>query len=253
VPEPTRRVSVPFSTDHRPWPLPSGPWVMEQRWHELLFAHWALDPAVLRGAVPPSLPLDLHDGEAWIGVVPFRMSHVTPRGVPPVPGLSAFPELNVRTYVTLDGKPGVFFFSLDAANPLAVAAARTLHLPYYYARMSVRRRGDWVDYASRRLPPGARPAELRASYRPTGPVYNARPGSLAYFLTERYCLYTVDRRGRVSRLEIHHPPWPLQNAEADLRLNTTTAPLGLRLPETGPLLHYAARQDMVAWPPRATA
>jgi uncharacterized protein YqjF (DUF2071 family) len=226
---------------------------MEQRWHELLFAHWALPPGDLRRLVPASLPLDLYGGEAWIGVVPFRMSNVTPRGVPPLPGLSAFPELNVRTYVTLDGKPGVFFFSLDAGNPVAAAAARTLHLPYYYAWMGVRRQREWIEYASRRLPPGARPAELRARYRPIGPVYNALPGSLVHFLTERYCLYAVDRRGRVSRLEIHHPPWPLQDAEVEIELNTTTAPLGLRLPETGPLLHYAARQDMVAWPPEATA
>jgi uncharacterized protein YqjF (DUF2071 family) len=226
---------------------------MVQRWHELLFAHWSLPPEQMRALVPASLPLDLHEGRAWIGVVPFRMSNVTARGAPAVPGLSAFPELNVRTYVTLDGKPGVYFFSLDAGNPLAVAAARTLHLPYYWATMAVRREGDSIDYASRRLPPGRRPAELRARYRPIGPVFNPRPGSLTYFLTERYCLYAVDGRGRVSRLEIHHPPWPLQDAEAELGLNTMTAPLGLRLPETGPLLHYAARQDMVAWPPESTA
>jgi uncharacterized protein YqjF (DUF2071 family) len=226
---------------------------MVQRWHELLFAHWSLPPDRVRAIVPPSLPLDLYDGRAWIGVVPFRMSNVTLRGVPPLPGLSAFPELNVRTYVTVGGRPGVYFFSLDAGNPLAVAAARTLHLRYYYAWMSVRPAGDWIEYASRRLWPGPRPAELRARYRPRGPVYNALPGSLAYFLTERYCLYAVDGRGRASRLEIHHPPWSLQDAEAELGLNTMMAPLGLRLPETGPLLHYAARQDMVAWPPDPTA
>jgi uncharacterized protein YqjF (DUF2071 family) len=247
------RVSVPFPAEHRPWPLPRGPWVMVQRWHELLFAHWSLPAAELRRLVPSSLPLDLYRGQAWIGVVPFRMSNVTARGLPPVPWLSAFPELNLRTYVTLDGRPGVFFFSLDAGNPVAAASARTLHLPYYYARMSLRREGDWIEYATRRLPPGPRPAELRARYRPIGPVYNAMPGSLAYFLAERYCLYAVDRRQRITRVEIHHPPWPLQDAEAEVELNTMTAPLGLRLPDTGPLLHYAARQDMVAWPPEATA
>jgi uncharacterized protein YqjF (DUF2071 family) len=226
---------------------------MVQRWHELLFAHWSLPPEQMRPLVPASLPLDLHEGRAWIGVVPFRMSNVTLRGMPSLPGVSDFLELNVRTYVTLDGKPGVYFFSLDAGNPIAVAAARTLHLPYYYAWLSLRRDGEAIEYASRRLPPGPRPAELVARYQPVGPVYNPLPGSLAYFLTERYCLYAVDRRGRASRLEIHHPPWPLQDAEAEIRLNTMTAPFGLRLPETGPLLHYAARQDMVAWPPEATA
>jgi uncharacterized protein YqjF (DUF2071 family) len=224
---------------------------MVQRWHELLFAHWPLPAEQLRRLVPASLPLDLYDRQAWIAVVPFRMSNVTLRGAPAVPGLSAFPELNVRTYVTLGGKPGVFFFSLDAGNPAAVALARTIHLPYYYAWIRLRSHAGTISYTSRRLPPGPRPAELRAHYRPIGQVYNPTPGSLAHFLTERYCLYASDRRGRVTRLEIHHPPWSLQDAAAEFELNTVTAPLGLSLPRTPPLLHYVRSQVMVAWPPRS--
>jgi uncharacterized protein YqjF (DUF2071 family) len=224
--------------------MPELPWIMTQTWNDLLFAHWRVDPGVLRARVPAVLPLDLFDGSAWIGIVPFHMTNVAPRLVPAVPGLSAFPELNVRTYVTLGGKPGVYFFSLDATNGLAVRAARLLfHLPYYTADMTVSVQGDVVSYSSRR---GG--ASLSGSYRPRGQVFNAPSGSLEYFLTERYCLYATDRRGHPRRLEIHHPAWPLQAAAAEFAVNTMTAPLGIGLPDTAPLLHFAKRQDMVAFP-----
>ena len=130
---------------HRPWPMPASPWVMTPTWHNLLFAHWPLDAGALRERVPAALLLDLFAGQAWLGIVPFRMSNVAPRGVPNVPFVSAFPELNVRTYVTVDGKPGVYFFGLDAGCTVAVAAARTLTgLPYFHAEMSVERDGDEV-------------------------------------------------------------------------------------------------------------
>jgi uncharacterized protein YqjF (DUF2071 family) len=225
---------------------------MAQQWHDLLFAHWPIAPQVMRAHVPPQLPLDLWEGQAWIAVVPFRMYGVRPRGVPALPLLSAFAELNVRTYVTLDGKPGVFFFSLDAANPPAVLAARLIPLPYYWAAMSVRQARDgWVEYDSRRLPLG-RPARFRARYRPIGPVFNPLPGSIEHFLAERYCLYSVDGRGVVRRLEIHHPPWPLRVAEARIERNTMVAAAGIGLPDVPPLLHFAERQEMVNWAPYRT-
>ena len=247
---------LPFPAGHRPWPPPARRWVHAQSWHRLLFAHWPLPPAALAGIVPSALPLDTFGGQAWLGVVPFWLSGLRLRGLPPLPGLSAFPELNVRTYVTLDGKPGVYFLSLDAGNPLAVAGGRLLRLPYCFAAMAVRpgAGGGWVHYASRRLvPTPLRPpdAVLRARYRPVGPPAPAPPGTLEAWLTERYCLYTVDRRGGVARLEIHHPPWPLQPAEGELAVNTMAAPLGLSLPDRPPLLHYAHRQDMVGWLPTA--
>src|SRR5678816_442997 len=174
---------------HRPWPIPDAPWLMTQSWHNLLFAHWPVDGALLRSRMPPRLPLDLYDGQAWIGVVPFRMTNVAPRFVPALPGVSEFAELNVRTYVTVGGKPGVYFFSLDAESALAVAAARSLlHLPYFTAQMQVRSEASRVDYSSRRTDQGP-PAELVARYGPTGPPFRAEPGTLEYFLTERYCLY----------------------------------------------------------------
>jgi len=234
---------------HRPWPMSARPWVMTQTWHDLLFAHWRVDPAALRARLAGELELDLFEGEAWVGVVPFHMSNVAPRGVPALPWLSAFPELNVRTYVRAAGRPGVYFFSLDARNTLAVLAARTMfRLPYFVASMRVEREGDAVHYTSRRMASRVR-AELLATYRPAGPALPPAPGSLEHFLTERYCLFTVSRRRRVHRVDIHHPPWPLQRAEAAIEINTMADAAGIRLPATLPLLHYASRQDIVAWPP----
>jgi len=238
-------------THHRPWPMPDAPWVMTQSWHHLLFAHWPVDPATVRERIPPALPLDLYDGQAWIGIVPFHMTNVAPRGLPNVPLVSAFPELNVRTYVTVEGRPGVYFFSLDAASTIAVAAARTLFgLPYFAAEMTVTVDAAGVQYQSVRKPRTAGVAEFTGRYRPLSPVQPPVAGRLEYFLTERYCLYRVDRSNRIHRLEIHHPPWPLQVAEAAFDRNTMAAAAGIQLPPVAPLLHYAHRQDMVAWAPR---
>jgi len=229
----------------RPWPMPDRPWLMTQTWHDLLFAHWPIDPSQLRGKVPDVFDLDLFGGQGWIGVVPFCMTNVSPRGVPSLPSVSEFAELNVRTYVTIGGKPGVFFFSLDAASALAVKAARVLlNLPYFTASMRIDRSGSTVRYASSRLDGDA---ELIAEYSPTGPSSAPAMGSLEYFLTERYCLYHIDRRGRPYRLEIHHPPWPLQPAAATVTRNTMAAAAAIVLPDRPPLLHFSKRQDMVAW------
>ena len=235
-------------TDHRPWPLPQRPWALAMRWHELLFMHWPVPREELRARIPPTLSIDTFDGTAWIGVVPFRMGGVRPRLVPPMPWLSAFPELNVRTYVTAGGKPGVWFFSLDAAQPIAVRVARLLaHLQYYDARMSVACSGGDIRYTSERTHRGVPAAALRATYRPNGPVYLPAPGTLDHWLTERYGLYAADRSGRIWRGDIHHARWPLQPAAADVEVNTMTRQIGLGLPDVQPLLHYAERQVVAAW------
>jgi uncharacterized protein YqjF (DUF2071 family) len=177
------------------------------------------------------------------------MSHVHPRLLPAVPWLSHFPELNVRTYVRADDKPGVFFFSLDAGNPVAVALARAFfHLPYFRAGMHLHyENGETIRYTSRRTHGSAPAAQLRARYRPVGPVYHAAPGSFEYWLIERYCLYSVDRQGRIYRGEIHHQPWPLQAAEAEFETNSLAQAAGLALPDRPPLLHFARRLDVLAW------
>ena len=223
---------------------------MTQRWHDLLFAHWPVPASDLRSLIPTGLAIDTFDGSAWLGVVPFRMSGVRLRATPPLPWLSKFPELNVRTYVVRDGKPGVWFFSLDAANPLAVAIARGwFNLPYFRAAMRAEETHGRMQYQSVRTHRYAPAAILSATYRPLGAPFEAQPGTLEYFLTERYCLYTADRHGHLIRAEIHHRPWPLQRAEAQFSENTMATAAGIRLPDTGALLHFSKRQDVLVWSP----
>src|SRR5918993_2929563 len=172
-------------TAHRPWPMPDSPWIMTQTWHDLLFAHWPVDIATLRPLVPNAFDIDLYQGQAWVGIVPFHMSNVAPRSVPALPWVSAFPELNVRTYVRAGGRGGVYFFSLDASNPLAVGVGRVLaHLPYYTADMKVEEDDGWIRYASRRKRSADRRAELAATYRPVGAPQPPMAGTLEHFLTE---------------------------------------------------------------------
>jgi uncharacterized protein YqjF (DUF2071 family) len=227
---------------------------MAQVWHDLLFAHWPLAPEILRPLIPAALQLDEFDGQVWLGVVPFRMSGVRLRATPAIPFFSAFPELNVRTYVSFGGKPGVWFFSLDATNAVAVAAARAwFHLPYFRAKMNLIEKDGWVIYQSRRVHRGALDAALKARYRPLGEQFAAAPGSLAHWLTERYCLYAADASQRIYRAEIHHRPWPLQLAETAFAVNTMTRQLGVSLPKIPPLLHFARIQDVRVWRPRLIA
>lgn len=240
-----------MNLDHanRSYPLPSRPSAMRMTWLDLLFIHWPVDVATLRPLVPKRLSIDTFDASAWIGVVPFRMHATRARFLPPVPFLSDFPELNVRTYVTIDGKPGVWFFSLDAFNRIAVEVARhTFHLNYCYARMECTRIGDEIRYVSLRTHRGMPGASFEARYGPVGAAAHAVKGSLDHFLTERYCLY-ADRKGTLLRGEIAHEPWPLRPARAEIGLNTMTEQLGFKLPNRRPVLHFADRLDVVAWLP----
>jgi uncharacterized protein YqjF (DUF2071 family) len=234
-------------TDHRPWPMPSAPWLMTQSWHHLLFAHWPVNAAELRHLVPRAFDIDLFEGQAWLGIVPFYMTNVRLRWTPPLPWLSAFAELNVRTYVRVGDRPGIYFFSFDAGRRLAVAAARRfLNLPYVVAKMSVDATQECVTYDSTRE---KHPAVFRAEYGPTAAPFEARKGSLEYFLTERYCLYNLNRRREAYRLDIHHAPWALQPARAKISANTMARAAGIQLDGQPALLHFSRRQDMIAWAP----
>lgn len=235
-------------TAHRPWPLPADPWLMFQSWQNLLFAHWPLPAAQLRPLIPPQLELETFDGTAWIGLTPFLLADLHPRLLPPLPGLSTFPEMNLRTYVRVRERPGIFFFSLDAASRFAVIAARTFYrLPYHFAEMSIQRNGDEFRYHSRRVENGA---AFEGRYRPTGDPAVAPRESIEAFLVERYALYTVLRSGRVLRGDIHHLPWPLQTAEADIEHVSVPAAHGIQLPDVPPLLHFAGRLDTLIWAPK---
>jgi hypothetical protein len=234
------------STEHRPWPMPKSSWVMTQRWNDLLFAHWPVPAAELSHLLPEGLVVDTFDGSAWVGVVPFWMDQVRFRVLPPIPGASRFPELNLRTYV-LDrhtNQPGVYFFSLDAANPFAVGAARMFfHLPYYWARMKIDRgEGKELSYSSERLL--SRPANFRVRYRSLGQP--CVKGGLESFLTDRYALFTA-RGGGLVRVNIHHLPWPLELAEAEFETNDLPAAHGIRLPNTKPLLQYSRELVVYIW------
>jgi uncharacterized protein YqjF (DUF2071 family) len=221
---------------------------MGQTWADVLFCHWPVAAAALRDHVPAGLRLDLFDGTAWLSLAPFEVRGTRPRGTLPPPVLSRFPELNVRTYVTAGGRPGIWFFSLDAASLLAVAAARELYrLPYFRARMTSAGDGPWIEYRSERRDPRGAPARFEARYRPAGGVRQAAPGSLEAWLVERYRLYTVGDGGRILAGDIHHEPWTLQDAEAEIRVDTMTAPLGIER-AGAPMLQFARRQDVVFWP-----
>ena len=240
--------SIVQRTDHRPWPLPDAPWVMTQSWHDLLFAHWPIDPTQLRARIPREFELDVFDGRGWLSVVAFHMTNLSPRGVPSLPWISAFPELNVRTYVRVDNRPGVFFFSLDAGNALPVKSARALlNLPYYSATMNVSTIGNGIRYRSARRSHSS--AEFIATYEPHGPLFTAAEGTLERFLTERYCLYHHNHRGAPYRLEVHHPPWSLQLAEATFERNSMATAVGFSDLGAPTMVHFARRQDAVIWMP----
>lgn len=238
-------------TKHRPWPLPAGEWTWRQRWCDLLFAHWPVPAASLRRLVPEGLEIEEYDGTSWVGVVPFRMEGVSRRPFPDLPGLSAFPELNLRLYVTRDRRPGVWFLSLDATSAPAVWAARTFfHLPYWHSAIEHRPDGSGgFSFRSERYG-SDRSVRLAADFSPAGPVTHSAPGSLEEFLTERYCLYARRPDGALFRCEVHHERWPLQAARGTIDASALVAPHGLVLPPGPPLLHFAAEIDVVVWSPR---
>jgi uncharacterized protein YqjF (DUF2071 family) len=241
--------SILFATAHRPWPLPTTPWVMTQRWNDLLFLHYAVAPAVLRSLVTEMLTLDLYDGSAWLSITPFFLDHLRPHGTPMFPLISRFPELNVRTYVTYQGKPGVYFFSLDAGNLSAVWGARVFYrLPYWKSSMKMKGRGsERIEYSSKREH-GPRPAILRGAYGPTSAPFHAIPGSIRHFLTERYWLYAFNR-GRLYRGQIHHLPWSLQEAQCEIEENSMTAAVGIDLPSKPTLVNFARELKVLVWAP----
>lgn len=242
---------------HANFKSPSGRWLMRMVWHDLLFMHWKVDATRLRELIPASLKIDTFEGEAWIGIVPFRMTGVSLRYTPDFPWLSKFPELNVRTYVLgPDGKPGVWFFSLDATNPIAVRGARWLyHLNYVDAKISLekvqgRECGTWIKYRSNRTHRGEFPAKLKVEYRPIGEPFEAQPGTRDHWLTSRYALYSASPAGQVFQGDVEHDPWELREAQAIVHSNTMTEGLGIELPADAPVLHFAQTTDVVAWPLR---
>ena len=234
-----------------PWRVrPRGLPLMRQTWGKLLFMHWPIDAALLRPLIPARLDVETYEGRAWVGVVPFTMWGIRATCAPPVPGLHAFHELNVRTYVRLGDVPGVWFLSLDCPRALAVwGARRFFHLPYFRAQMSLEQRGDKIIYSSRRTQTGAPRADFDATWEIGDALPTTSPGSLDFFLTERYCLYSA-RGGRLYRCRIFHKPWPLRRAELHALRSNMIESHGLPTPAGEPLLHYAEAVRTRIWPIR---
>lgn len=252
--------SLLYSVEHRPWLPPDGQWLLSQRWNDALFAHFAMEPPTLRELVPREITLDLYDGVAWLTIVCLNTSHLRPSGVPPLPVLSFFPQLILRTYVTMEGKPGVYYFSVDATNLSAVWLARVFFRMQYW-HSSIQIGGATIQahspaereihFRSKRLHgplAAAGPAAFEVAYAPEGEAVRARPRSLDAFLMERYCLYTSNR-GKFYRIEVHHQPWPLQQASVEIRTNSMAEPLGLALPTKPDFGHFSRSLKMLAWAP----
>lgn len=233
--------------DHRPWPLPTSSWAWRQSWLDLAFIHYRVAAASLRAVVPAELTVQEFDDSAWVGLVPFRMTGVMRRGLPDIPGFSTFPEVNLRTYVERDGKPGVWFFSLDAASlPIVIGGRRLYGLPYFHAKMTLRQGEDgWHHFVSRRRGPDVR---FNATYRPIGQTFFANSGSFEHWATERYCLY-AERNERLIWIEVHHAPWPLQPAEVEVRSNGILKAAGIEPLDKGPICHVSTGVHVVSYPP----
>ncbi len=234
---------------HRPWQLPHKHHLMSQTWHDLLFANWPVQENQILKLIPPELTLDTYDHQAWISIVPFWMSHIHLRGLPAIPFFSKFSELNLRTYVKLNDKPGVFFFSLDANHRIAVEIARFFfHLPYFHADIHFNRQNkNTVHYHSIRYDHRVPKAEFLASYEPISEPFFAPTGSLAHWLTERYCLY-CNHQDKIYRAEIAHQPWTLQHAKVDITTNTLAKSFQIELPNGIPTQYFSKKLDVLIWP-----
>ena len=236
------------NTSHRPWPLPAYPWGWSQNWSDLAFAHYRMPRRELRPLIPEGVKLQEFDGSAWVAVVPFQLGNVRRRGLPWLPLMPSFPELNLRTYVEVEGKAGVWFFSLDAQSwPIVIGGRLQFSLPYHYASIRFTEGKDGFDFQSARL--GNR-VRFAGKFRPIGDSFLSEPGSFEHWATERYSLYTQNRRGEIIRAEVHHPAWPLQEAQIEIEHNDLFEAAGLTPPKEKPICHFSTGVDVIAYPPQ---
>ena len=230
-----RQTRVAADVSRRPWPLPEGPWSQAQTRRDVLLAHWRVELDELARLLPPELPVDTFEGEAWLGIAAYRVESLRLRGLPPLPGLSSFPQLEVSTYVAVGDRPGLWYFSLEVPKQLLVEAAKRAHrLPAYRSRIAV---------ASGSFDASRDGLAFRARWQGGGEPFEPAPGSLDHFLTERYALYTEDG-GRLYRAELQHAPWLLRSTQATVE-TATLAPLPL---VGAPYTLGSALQDLLVWP-----
>jgi uncharacterized protein YqjF (DUF2071 family) len=235
---------------HRPSSDTDRPWIMEQRWDNLLFCHWRVSPEALRPRIPDDLEVETFDGSAWLSLVPMRMGKIHFRLLPGIPGLDNFPEMNLRTYVTRDGVPGVWFFSLDTPSPINVwIAQQGFHLPYFEAEQGMDDQAFPIRFESRRTEPALPRAEVRVRYRPLGEGFTPAEGTLEHFLNERYAMYSLSPDGALLRGDIDHAPWVIQAAEAEVEVNTMPQAHGIPVLDAPPLFGFARSIEVLCWRP----
>ena len=231
--------------DHRPWPLPSGEWKWRQSWLDLAFLHYPVATKEIESRIPKGVSIDTYENAAWIGLVPFRMSGVMRRPLPDIPLFSSFPELNLRTYVIAEGKPGVWFFSLDAASyPIVLGGKALYDLPYHYANSSLNQKEDWFEFLSIRK---KERTKFHAKYRPIGEEFLAKNGTFEHWATERYCLYSLSGHLSISRVEVHHKQWPLQKSEVDIVENEIIDSAGISVIDNKPRCHYSRGVHVISY------
>ena len=233
---------------HRPWPLPSKNWIMRQSWRNFLFTHWPIPTEILRPHIPSALEIDTYNGSAWLGVVVFVMEGIYPRGLSSISLTPTFPEINVRTYVHYNGKPGIFFMSLDVGDWASYTIAkRWYRLPYKKADISFQKEGQTFYCQSVRKGKTNPPISFQVKYTPVSEVYFPKEGTLDHWLTERYCLFSTNNGINIFCGEIHHRPWPLQKVEAEISRNTLLTPFKIDGTEVQPIYHFSKGVDTFFW------
>lgn len=233
---------------HRKWPLPSEQWIMRQNWSNIFFTHWPIKPEILRPFIPNSLQIDTYNQYAWVGIVLFVMGGIYPRGLNSLSILPPFPEINVRTYVIYDDKPGIYFLSIDVGDWASYTIAkRWFHLPYYSSHVSYQKDNQTFQFRSRRKGRPNSSISFNGKYFPLPEIYFPREGTLDNWLIERYCLYSRDQRGNLYCGEIHHHPWPLQQAKSEIHMNTLLSPFNIDPNEVEPISHYSKGVDSLIW------
>ncbi len=234
--------------DHRPWSLPNENWAWRQSWYDLAFIHVRVPLESIRDKIPAELEIDTFDGSAWVGIVPFNMVDVMKRGVPSIYPFAHFLELNLRTYVTHEGKSGVWFFSLDTTNLPLVLGGRYLYgVPYHQASMKYSFDNPPHHFYSRRRFSGA---TLETEFQPQGEIFTAQNGSFEHWATERYCLFSLSVFGRLMQVDVHHHMWPLQHAEGKLIQNDLLSSKGISTHDDSPLFHFSTGVDTISFTPR---
>ena len=237
--------------DHRPFPLPSSPWFMSQMWEDLLFMHYPIDPGVLRNYVPQELELDVYENSGWISIIPFKVTKMRARGIPPLPLVNAFLEINVRTYVKYKDIPGIYFFSLDANHFLYVIGLKTaIGLPYKHAYMVCKQMNNAFQFKSHRLSDKSTSEKIDLTYTRGNVLFETLPGTLDYWLLERYCMYSYLGKYLI-RGDIHHDKWKVSKATATTTINTMISFLSTdNCPKIPSLLHYSKRRRVFCYPPK---